>query len=159
MNNNIDATAINDSWNPILYNETGENTKIKMAAKHRELYGLCCRCKILAVINIVAIITARVTDGDNPVIRAYPQSNIIVIIYLRRRLPIIFNGNKNKLIINDIIPTCSPLNARMCASPDVENFNRCSVPSIDVSPVMVVFRNSIHCSDKGNEEIICVIFS
>ena len=61
----------------------------------------------------MVIITARVTDGVRPVKIAYPHRSIIVIINLTRLYPINDKGNSMILITNAIIPTCSPLKARM----------------------------------------------
>ena len=51
------------------------------------------------------MIAARVTDGVKPVITAYPQSSIIVMISRVRLYPIIDKGSKIIAMIMAINPT------------------------------------------------------
>ena len=88
-----------------MYNELGEKTNIIIAAKHNELYGLWWRCNIRDRRNIDAIITARVTDGEKPVINAYAHNKVIVMINLNFRRPTRSMGYSNIAINNVIIPT------------------------------------------------------
>ena len=133
--------------------------KTIIAAKHRELNGLWWRWKMCAVRNTVAMITARVTDGDSPVIIAYIHKIIRVIIYRILRPLIKSIGYKRNVTKKVMIPTCSPLNANIWANPEAEYLMRCSSLSIEVSPVIVALRNSMHPSDNGNEAIIWEISS
>src|SRR5210317_1681304 len=64
------------------------------------------------------IVTARITDGENPEINANPQSNIRSIKVFRKdplRSRSIGDSNQDK--IQKRIPTCSPETAKIWIAP------------------------------------------
>ena len=91
-----------------------------------------------------AIITARVTDGDSPVIIAKIHNNMSVTRYLHLRIyGTNINGKRIKEQSTAIIATCSPLSASICAVPAVAKVFRVSSSKIEESPVIAVTRNSL----------------
>ncbi len=91
---------------------------------------------------MVDITTALVTDGESPVIMAYIHSNTIVATMPWVRIFNRLRGHSAMETNKHITPTCSPLNAKMCANPAVVNISRVSLLKSELSPVTTVLRNS-----------------
>ena len=95
----------------------GSNIRIMRAAAHRELSAETRRCNRVPVIRMDAMITARVTDGENPVIIQYPHNTVMMITERIFWCPMAYSGHSARERIIVMIPTCSPLSASMCANP------------------------------------------
>lgn len=104
----------------------GENRSMIIAAKHSELNGFLTLSSRVAMRNSVAIMTALTTDGDKPVIAANNHRIIIVMNIRNRRAPVRCKGRRVMKISHDKMPTCSPLNANICARPVCEKISRLS---------------------------------
>ena len=61
------STAVKLSWNPTSWIAIGEKVRITMAAAQSELRLLFCLCVSRATITNIAIIAARMADGEAPV--------------------------------------------------------------------------------------------
>lgn len=137
-------TAAKLSWKLMVNSALGSNNNMTNAARHKALKELCFRCRSVASSSEEAMIVARVTDGDSPVIIAKIHNNINITRYLHLRIyRTNINGKRRKEQNAVIIATCNPLSASMWAAPAVAKVFRVSSSRIEESPVMAVTRNSL----------------
>ncbi len=138
----MDAAAQNDIWNPGIIIWAGLDKSIIIAASRSALSAKLRRPMMYPMATAVAIITARVTDGDSPVSVAYIHNIRIDAAMRNLRRPKMLSGESSNRMIAAIMPAWSPLNASMWATPALENAERVSWSRVEVSPIMAAFRNS-----------------
>lgn len=128
------------SWNPISYNDFGDNNNIRINAKHNELIPVFFLSRMIAVNANVHMAHARTAEGVNPVINVYPHSKTTVITYLNLYWPNKFRGNRIAKNNADNIPICSPLNASIWDIPAPENSWRVESSVYCLSPSKIEMR-------------------
>lgn len=77
---------------------------------------------MVAVPTNVAMMQARTTDGDKPVIKAYAHSNVMVMMPRTYRMEVYRRGYSIIQMMRPMIPVCSPLTANMCDKPAAEKY-------------------------------------
>ena len=77
---------------------------------------------MVAVPTNVAIIQARTTDCDKPVIMAYAHCNVMVMMPRTYGMEVFRRGRSIIQMMRPMMPVCSPLTANKCDKPAAEKY-------------------------------------